>query len=320
MLKIRYQPDYYRWLLVTAILILTGLGIVALTWDYTLWGHALWSACHRLYNLKKHAPVIWQLLVLSLIFTILIRGGWSLSRQIRATRQFVRLFLPLRNPPSPRLSALLLAPRIASEELVYLDLASPHIFCLGFWRPRIWLTAGLVKLLTDQELAAVLAHEAYHCHRRDPLRLLISRTLSSAFFFLPLVGDLAKGAELQQEIAADQSAITHLGDDLPLLCALQKLLIQGMERLSLSNVAASPFNVTEARLRRLIYPEPTPLFNWRMMLRRLALNLGIILFLIGVGFLSAQPTLKHPTIDACPIGRPTPSTPAAFGQFRLPEP
>jgi hypothetical protein len=116
---------------------------------------------------------------------------------------------------------------------------------------------------------------------------------------------LAKGAELQQELAADQSAITQLGNDLPLLCALQKLLIQGMERLSLSNVAASPFNVTEARLRRLIYPEPVPLFNWRMRLRCLALNLGVILILIGIGFLSAQPTLKHQTIGSCPIGQTT---------------
>jgi Zn-dependent protease with chaperone function len=303
--KLRYQPDYYLWLLVTAVIILTSLGIIALTWDYSLWGHALWSACHRLNNLIKHAPVLWQLVVLSLIFTLVIRGSWTLAQQIRSTQHFIRLFLPLRNPPSPRLSALLGASNIALEEVIYLNLAAPHIFCLGFWRPCIWLTAGLVELLTDEELKAVLAHEAYHCHRRDPLRLLISRTLRSAFFFLPLVEDLAKGAELQQELAADQSAITQLGNDLPLLCALQKLLIQGMERLSLSNVAASPFNVTEARLRRLIYPEPVPLFNWRMRLRCLALNLGVILILIGIGFLSAQPTLKHQTIGSCPIGQTT---------------
>jgi hypothetical protein len=297
--KIRYQPDYYLWLLVTAVLILASLGIIALNWDYDQWGHALWSACHKLYNLRMHSPVVWQLLVLSLIFTILIRGGWSLCQQIHSTRRFVRLFLPLRNPPPPHLSDLLRTHNIALEEVVYLNLASLHIFCLGFRRPRIWLTAGLVELLTDEELVAVLAHEAYHCHRRDPLRLLISRTLKEAFFFLPLVGDLAKGAELQQELAADQSAITHLGDDLPLLCALQKLLNQTIERLPGSNVALSPFNITEARLRRLLYPKPTLLFKWQAALRRLIINLGVILMLLSLGFLSTQSIIKHQEIPSC---------------------
>jgi Zn-dependent protease with chaperone function len=318
MAKRGYQPDYYFWLLVTAALILTGLGLMAMTWDYSLWGHALWSACYGLYNLKEHAPVIWQMLVLSLIFTIVIRGGWRLGHQIRATQRFVRLFLPLRHPPSPRVSGLLKAQNIRRGEVIFLNLSSPHIFCLGFWRPQIWLTAGLVDLLTDEELAAVLAHEAYHCHRRDPLRLLISRTLRAAFFFLPLVGDLAKGAELQQEIAADQSAINQLGNDLPLLCALQKLLNRGILP-AFPHVTLSPFNVTEARLQRLIYPEPPPLFNWKMALSALVINLGVVLMLLGMGFLSAQPTIKHQTIASCAIGRTTLPTTAAFGQFQLPE-
>ncbi len=218
-----------------------------------------------------------------------------------STRGFVRLFLPHRESLPTRLQTLFKPHGLAAEDIVYLNLAVPHAFCLGFWRPRIWLTSGLVKLLTDEELAAVLAHEAYHYQRRDPLRLLISRALKAAFFFLPLVSDLAKSAELQQEVAADRSAIAHLGDDLPLLCALQKLITQDTKGASLPSATFNPFNVTEARLRRLIYPSQSAPFSWQTWFANWAINLGVVVILSSIGLLSTQPVVEHREIGACVV-------------------
>ncbi|MFQ5611864.1 MAG: M56 family metallopeptidase [Anaerolineae bacterium] len=299
------RPNYSFWLLLSIPLLLAGLGLALVARGAGPgWVQSLWHACQSgLQNLDQHLPTAWQVMILALGAVVLSRGGWSLARQVRRTRQMADLFSPWRERPPTGLKALLATHGLRAEDLVYLDLAGPRAFCLGFWRPRIWLTKGLVKLLTGEELAAVVAHETYHLRQRDPLRLVISRALQAAFFFLPLLNDLAQAAELQQEVAADQFAVAHLGDDLPLLCALQKLLGGETQGAAPSGAAVTPFNVTEARLRRLIYPSrPTPL-NWRRSLLRWTLNVGVVVVLAGIGLFSTQPVVEHGELGACTIGK-----------------
>lgn len=295
--------QYAFWLLVLITVTLAGAGLGLAGRQYRQgWVQAIWHLCQSgLQNLGQHGVAVWQLVILAIIAAVLLRAGWSIGQQVWSTRRFKRLFLPLREAPPVRLPALLATHDLSLENLVYLNLPATHAFCLGFWRPHIWLTAGLADLLTDDELAAVLVHEAYHCRRRDPLRLLISRAVKSAFFFLPLVGDLAKLAELQQEIAADQTVIETMGDDLPLLCSLQKLLTQNTPKTPLPRATITPFNVTEARLRRLIYPAPSIPFSWRNSLTNWFVNAGVVMFLYGIFLLSTQPVIQHQEVGACLI-------------------
>jgi Zn-dependent protease with chaperone function len=312
------RSNYYFWLLMLATLILTGLGLVLIARNGSPgWVRDLWHACRSgLQYLGQHLPTTWRGVLLILLAVVIGRGSWSLGHQLRRTRQLTDLFHPLRETPPSRLIALLEVHGLRADDLVYLNLATPHAFCLGLRRPRIWLTAGLVKLLSDKELAAVVAHEAYHRRQRDPLRLVISRASRAAFFFLPLMGELARATELQQEVAADQFAIQHLSDDLPLLCALQKLLTCSPKEATLAGVAYNPFNVTEARLRRLIYPSQPMALNWRRALTRWAVNLGAVVVLAGIGLLSTQPVVEHGEIGTCAIDKV--ATPVQI-QFSWPE-
>lgn len=302
--KASFHVSYF-WLLVLMALVLTGLAAAAVSGHYgQTWLQTMRHVCESgLRNLEQHMPFTWQLVLLGLVLVAVVRGGWSLYRQVRQTRRFVRLFLPLGQAPPARLHPLLHTCHVVLEDVVYLDLAAPHAFCLGFWRPRIWLTSGLVQRLTDEELTAVIVHEAFHCRGRDPLRLVLSRTLQATFFFLPLTNDLAQLAELQQEVAADRAVITHMGDDLPLLCAVQKLLNVTGRNSSLSCAPLIRFNVTEARLRRLVLPSTSSAFNWRKAVSSLALNLGIFLILGSVGVLSFQPVMEHRNTGACMLSR-----------------
>jgi hypothetical protein len=305
MLQRARSSHFYFWLLLLVTFLITGLGLGVISWNYGQgWAQTVWHVCQSgLQNLGQHVPLTWQLIILIVVTAVALRGSWSIVQQVQQTRRFIRLFNPLQVIPPVRLQRMLKAHNLSVGEVVYLDLPATHAFCLGFWRPHIWLTSGLVNLLTDEELAAVLVHEACHCRGRDPLRLLISRAIRSAFFFLPLVSDLARHAELQQEVAADQSAIRQLGDDLPLLCALQKLLTQGKEVTPFPEVTLLSFKVSEARLRRLVYPSQSAgaPFQWREMLAKWTVNLSILIILSGISFWSTQPVVQHGEIGACTL-------------------
>lgn len=79
-------------------------------------------------------------------------------------------------------------------------------FTAGWWAPVIYLARELEHLLSAEELIAVLAHEAEHRRRRDPLRLSLLRFLACTLFWIPafrrLVADMADEAEIDADDAA----------------------------------------------------------------------------------------------------------------------
>jgi len=56
-----------------------------------------------------------------------------------------------------------------------LDASEPAVFTLGWWRPRVFISKGLLRGCSANELAIILAHEEAHRRRRDNLRLLLGR-------------------------------------------------------------------------------------------------------------------------------------------------
>ena len=121
-------------------------------------------------------------------------------------------------------------------------------FTTGWWRPRVYVAADLATRLTLPELQAVLAHEAEHLRRRDPLRLFALRCLAGVLFWLPairrLVDDLADDAEIA---ADDAAARTHA---LPLASAI--LAMAGAPPLAIEPaVGFQRSDLLERRIRRL---------------------------------------------------------------------
>lgn len=94
-------------------------------------------------------------------------------------------------------------------------------FTSGWVTPRVIVAADLHTRLSADELTAVLAHEAVHRRRRDPLRLLALRTLASLLFWLPVLRRLAADLEDEVEITADDEVAQRLA--LPLASAVLKL-------------------------------------------------------------------------------------------------
>jgi Zn-dependent protease with chaperone function len=96
----------------------------------------------------------------------------------------------------------------------------PQAFCAGLLNPRVYVSHSVVEMLSEPELAAIVAHEQHHMRCRDPLRLVVGRVLADALFFVPLRG-LVERQESVAEIAADVAAVAGAGgDSAPLASAI----------------------------------------------------------------------------------------------------
>lgn len=192
----------------------------------------------------------------SLVVFIFGLAGLSLGRQWWITRTVMRRMLVAQRNLPRRLRRLARELNLTGQ-LDYVDDSAAYAFTYGFVQPRICLTSGLLRLLDEREVRAVLIHERHHLLSRDPLKIWISRALSSALFFLPVARELRDRYMSGKEIAADEVSATLVRSELPLASALLKLLgaksqLSGLEQLA----AIGSFNVTEERIQRLLDVRP----------------------------------------------------------------
>jgi hypothetical protein len=168
-----------------------------------LW-HLVWH--FRMRDLEVECAVLAIVAVADLI--VILRGGRSLVRQVVGHRAFLRA-LPIRG----RLDVGGHVVRVFSDR-------RPHAFCAGLLRPAVYLSDGIVREASGDELLAIVAHEEQHRARRDPLRLLLARVMSDAFRPLPPLATLADRQVALADLVADAAAVRALGDTRPLAAAL----------------------------------------------------------------------------------------------------
>jgi hypothetical protein len=73
-----------------------------------------------------------------------------------------------------RLHTLRMLSRTAHDQPYWIiDTDRPLAWCVGFWRPQVYLSRGLLTRLTSEQVQVVLAHERSHSLRQDNLRRLL---------------------------------------------------------------------------------------------------------------------------------------------------
>ena len=147
-----------------------------------------------------------------------------------------------------------------TDKVILIRDRSLSSFCYGILSPRLVITTSLVKSLTDKELEAVLLHEQSHLISRDPVKVLMGKTLSSMFFFLPVFGELHRNSEAVNEFLADQRAINHQKQAVFLRGALKKILASPQLSLAAASNASGP-DYFEIRIQRLVNPGVKFKFN-----------------------------------------------------------
>lgn len=185
-------------------------------------------------------------------------GALSAFGALYAVIQIIKTSLLLNNIRKETLSPPVSLEKIIRKlnlesKVVFVKNKDPFSFCGGFFRPFIFISDALAKSLTAKELEAVLLHEQSHLKSRDPLKLLIGKTFSAVFFFLPVIRDLHKNSEGASEFLADQWAVTCQKKSAFLKNAMKKILTSAPNLTLVSN-ASSP-EYFEIRVRRLVNPK-----------------------------------------------------------------
>lgn len=131
----------------------------------------------------------------------------------------------------------------------------PLAYTAGLLRPQIWTSTSLARGLTADELDAVLWHEREHLLRRDPLRVLIVRVISSLFVIVPLVRVAALRFEVAKELDADRAAVRAQCGPAALAGAL---MVLGARHAS-ADLAIGAWSMTNVRVDQLCGEDPSSL-------------------------------------------------------------
>jgi Zn-dependent protease with chaperone function len=147
-----------------------------------------------------------------------LRAWWRMRRALQSMHGGVAW-----RAADPRFVAAARRAGLDERRLRVVDQLPNPAFTAGWWRPTVYAAAALADRLTTAELAAVVAHEAAHARRRDPLRLSALRFAACALFWIPALRRLTDDMADEAEVLADDAAA---GDD-PLALASALVAVAG---------------------------------------------------------------------------------------------
>lgn len=225
--------------------------------------------------------------------------------------------LPARSPVAgePIAEAARRAGLRASQVRVVSGCPNPA-FTTGCVRPLVYVDAGLAGVLPPEQLRAVLAHEAAHARRFDPVRVSALRFLASVVFWLPVLRRIADDIADETELAADEAAGA---EPLSLAAALVALAGWSGQTRPVAAVGITPGGphgasdaldcaeqrttasgddcrvsaLLDRRVRRLLGEHPTP--RSRVTVWSAALAVCLVALAWASGAVAVHPVSSHPT-------------------------
>lgn len=172
-------------------------------------GETLWVALHACARAGAAAVSLLGLLALALAASAVGAALLELAHQARAGRRALRSARAGALMPAPELVAF--ARDLGLSRLVVVESKERIAFCAGLLRPCVAISTAVCDALEPSALRALLAHEAAHARRRDPLRQVLGAAATRALWLVPAASALAAHRRLRYELAADREAAGRAG-------------------------------------------------------------------------------------------------------------
>lgn len=212
---------------------------------------------------------------------LLITGASAAVQMLWRTRRLVRTCLASRRSVSSAVAEAVLG--CAFRDVNEVD-HRVNAFCYGIFHPAVVVSRDLVCKLDEQELHAVVQHEAAHAEARHPASLLLARALSRLLFFLPSVEDLVRHHQVAIEIEADRRALAATNRK-ALAGALSKVATPIPSR---RHVALGTFDPLAERLEHLATGQIPSLHSNRLRL----IATATVIALMGAGWWWSRPVAQ----------------------------
>ena len=155
-------------------------------------------------------------------------GAAMLVRLLIATIRLERELTPFLIPPSPKLMRAMervseRMPSLEAERFYECAIPASYSSVLGFLRARCVLSRAFIAAATDDELEAVVAHEAGHLRYGDVRSTVVVGALNCLFFTLQPVRLLSRRWREAAELACDDAAVAATGKPLAMASAILRV-------------------------------------------------------------------------------------------------
>ena len=153
---------------------------------------------------------------------------------------------------------------IGEQTIKILPSSFPYAAQVGFWRSQLVLSTGLLKLLPQEHLNAVIAHENAHQTHKDPFFFFWLSYLERLTFWLPNNRSLWHNLLLLRELRADQTAAETVDFLLIAESLITVTSATAKQKESLDLAWQCPFNDNrlEERINNLLEENNSYQFNW----------------------------------------------------------
>lgn len=152
-------------------------------------------------------------------------GVFLVVRLFSATARLERGLAPFQNAPSSRLTNALVRvgarfPGLPAARFFECPVPPTYSSVIGFRNARCVLSREFIAAATDDELDAVVAHEASHLRAGDVRATFLVGALNCLFFYVRPVRLLGRGWREAAELACDDSAVAATRKPLALASAI----------------------------------------------------------------------------------------------------
>lgn len=142
-----------------------------------------------------------------------VLGAVVLVRMLQAGHRLAEQVREMERPASRRLRASSSTAGLHESAVTEVADSACYAFTYRLLHPRVVVSSGLIERLTDDQLTAVLAHEAVHVCETDPLRVAAVACFSRGLLSSSAIPSLLQARLRRREVLADRAAVKVAGRD-----------------------------------------------------------------------------------------------------------